>query len=93
MALNPFITTDQARQIVTQGLSSGYTGKEFDTVTQFMAPQPMDEPVLTPQGWMRMKDIQPGDYVIGSDGLPKHVLAVQDKGVLNCFKVIFRDGT
>ncbi len=93
MALNPFITTDQARQIVSQGLSSGYTGKEFDTVTQFMAPQPMDEPVLTPQGWARMKDIHPGDYVIGSDGLPKHVLAVQDKGVLDCFKVIFRDGT
>ena len=37
MALNPFITTDQARQIVSSGLSSGYTGKEFDTVTQFMA--------------------------------------------------------
>ena len=37
MALNPFLTTDQARQVVSQGLSSGYTGKEFDTVTQFMA--------------------------------------------------------
>jgi hypothetical protein len=37
MALNPFITTEQARQIVSQGLSSGYTGKEFDTVTQFMS--------------------------------------------------------
>lgn len=37
MALNPFISTDQARQIVASGLSSGYTGKEFDTVTQFMA--------------------------------------------------------
>lgn len=37
MALSPFLSTDQARQIVAQGLSSGYTGKEFDTVTQFMA--------------------------------------------------------
>lgn len=37
MALNPFLSTDQARQIVSSGLSSGYTGKEFDTVTQFMA--------------------------------------------------------
>ena len=37
MALNPFITTEQARQIVSSGLSSGFTGKEFDTVTQFMA--------------------------------------------------------
>ena len=93
MALNPFISTDQARQIVSQGLSSGYTGKEFDTVTQFMAPQPMDEPVLTPQGWARMKDITAGDYVIGSDGTPKLVLGVQDKGVLECFRVMFRDGS
>lgn len=37
MALNPFITTEQARQIMMGGLNLGYTGKEFDTVTQFMA--------------------------------------------------------
>lgn len=37
MALNPFISTDQARQIVQQGLRDGYTGKEFDTVTGFVA--------------------------------------------------------
>lgn len=37
MALNPFITTDQARQIMMNGLNLGYTGKEFDTVTNFMA--------------------------------------------------------
>lgn len=37
MALNPFISTDQARQVMQSALSSGYSGKEFDTVTQFMA--------------------------------------------------------
>lgn len=37
MAMNPFISTEQARQIVQQGLKEGYTGKEFDTVTQFVA--------------------------------------------------------
>lgn len=37
MALNPFISTDQARQIIQQGLRDGYTGKEFDTVTGFVA--------------------------------------------------------
>ena len=37
MALNPFLSTDQARKIVQQGLSEGYTGKEFDTATQFVA--------------------------------------------------------
>jgi len=37
MAMNPFISSDQARQIVQQGLRDGYTGKEFDTVTSMVA--------------------------------------------------------
>jgi hypothetical protein len=37
MALNPFITTEQSRQIIQSALTNGYTGKEYDTVTQFMA--------------------------------------------------------
>lgn len=93
MALNPFITNDQSRSIIQSALRDGYSGKEYETVTQFMKPQPMDEPVLTPQGWRTMKDILPGDYVVGSDGLPKLVLATQDKGVLDCYKVVFRDGS
>lgn len=37
MALNPFITNEQSRQIIQSALTSGYTGQEFDTVTAFMA--------------------------------------------------------
>lgn len=37
MAMNPFISSDQARQIVQQGLRDGYTGKEFDTITGMVA--------------------------------------------------------
>lgn len=37
MALNPFITLDQSRSIMQSALKNGYTGKEFDTVTGFMA--------------------------------------------------------
>lgn len=37
MAMNPFINTEQSRQIVMSALTNGYTGKEFDTVTDFMA--------------------------------------------------------
>lgn len=37
MAMNPFIKTEQARQIMQSALTEGYTGKEFDTVTEFMA--------------------------------------------------------
>jgi hypothetical protein len=37
MALNPFITTEQSRQIIMAGLTEGYSGKQFDSVTNFMA--------------------------------------------------------
>ena len=36
LALNPFISTEQARQVIMSGLSEGYKGKQFETVTQFM---------------------------------------------------------
>lgn len=37
MALNPFITTEQSRQIIQGALTGGYKGQQFDTVTQFVA--------------------------------------------------------
>lgn len=37
MALNPFLSTEQSRQIIMAGLTEGYSGKQFDNVTQFMA--------------------------------------------------------
>lgn len=36
MALNPFITTDQARQVMQMSLKSGFRGGEGDTVQDFM---------------------------------------------------------
>jgi hypothetical protein len=37
LAMNPFISADQSRQIIQQGLREGYSGKEFDTVTSMVA--------------------------------------------------------
>ena len=37
MALNPFITNDQSRSIIQSALRDGYKGKEYETVTKFMA--------------------------------------------------------
>lgn len=37
MAMNPFLNTEQSRKIINTALSEGYTGKEFDNVTEFMA--------------------------------------------------------
>lgn len=37
MALNPFLSTEQSRQIIMAGLTEGYSGKQFDSVTEYMA--------------------------------------------------------
>lgn len=37
MAMNPFLTSEQSRQIVMSALNQGFSGQEFDTVTDFMA--------------------------------------------------------
>lgn len=37
MAMNPFLSTEQSRRIMQSALQTGYTGKEFDTMTEFMA--------------------------------------------------------
>lgn len=36
MAMNPFISTEQSRKIMQSALQTGYTGKEMDTMTEFM---------------------------------------------------------
>lgn len=55
--------------------------------------QPIDTPILTPTGWVKMGDIQIDDEVIGSDGEPTKVIGVYPQGERNCFKVTFSDKT
>ena len=54
---------------------------------------PVETPVLTPSGWVKMKDIQVGDAVIGSSG---RAVGVTHKSVtkhLDSYLVTFKDGT
>ena len=55
---------------------------------------PLDENtvVLTPNGFVKIKDIKIGDYVIGSDGEKHEVLQKQSFGLLPSVKVHFVDG-
>jgi superfamily II DNA or RNA helicase len=55
--------------------------------------QPIDEPVLTPNGWIAIGDLQVGDQVIGSAGAPINVSAVYPQGVRPIFRVTFDDGS
>lgn len=53
----------------------------------------MDSKILTPDGWILMKDIKEGDYVIASDGKPAEVLGVFPQGVKDMYRVTFDDKT
>lgn len=55
--------------------------------------QDLDSNLLTPNGWVKMGDINVGDYVIGSDGKPKEVLGVFPQGSKNMYEITFNDGT
>lgn len=71
MAISPFITNDQSRQIIQGALSSGYKGgtKEFETVTKFMADNLKDF-ALTARETQEMikKDMVEGGLSTGAIG-------------------------
>lgn len=53
----------------------------------------VDTPVLTPQGFVPMRDIQAGSEVVGQDGLPKRVLGVYPQGKVESYEITFQDGS
>ncbi len=55
--------------------------------------QPLDEPVLTPDGFVPMGSLRVGDKIIGSDGKPHNVTGVFTQGVLDNYLVRMSDGT
>jgi phosphate starvation-inducible PhoH-like protein len=54
--------------------------------------QPVFTPVLTPDGWRSIGDLQVGDLVIGSNGEPTPVLGVYPQGEKEIFRVTAQDG-
>ena len=49
-------------------------------------------PVLTTNLWLQAKDLKPGDYVYGLDGMPKKIYLVQDIAPQQTYKVLLDDG-
>ncbi|MGZ4148669.1 MAG: PhoH family protein [Actinomycetota bacterium] len=54
--------------------------------------QPLDAPVLTPEGFRPIGDLEIGDLVVGSDGRPTPVLGVFPQGRKEVFRVRSQDG-
>jgi phosphate starvation-inducible protein PhoH and related proteins len=55
--------------------------------------QPLHANVLTPLGWRPMGSLEPGDFVIGSDGKPTQVLGIFPQGEKDVYRVTMTDGS
>jgi phosphate starvation-inducible PhoH-like protein len=54
--------------------------------------QPVHTPVLTPDGFRPIGELEVGDLVIGSNGEPTPVLGVYPQGLKNIYRVTTQDG-
>lgn len=55
--------------------------------------QPVSAKVMTPTGWRSIGDIQVGDFVYGSKGIPIRVTGVFPQTKRKIFRITFTDGT
>ena len=55
--------------------------------------QPVSEPILTENGWVKMGDIKVGTKVYGEDGNLYNVTGIFPQGVKDVYEITFRDGT
>jgi predicted ABC-type ATPase len=53
----------------------------------------MTSNILTPKGWVKMRDIKPGMEVIGKNGHATKVLQVFPQGKMPAYRVTFSDGS
>jgi superfamily II DNA or RNA helicase len=85
------IQADCVKALV-DGKNAGLKSMLFRQPTGVGKAQPLNAPVLSPTGWTTMGDLQPGSWVVGSDGKPTMVLKVFDRGDLDVYRVVFNDG-
>lgn len=56
--------------------------------------QPLEEPVLTSNGWKKMRELTLNDKVINPiTGKPIKLLGIYDRGLLDTYKITFSDGS
>ena len=54
--------------------------------------EPVDAPILTPNGYVRMGDLRVGDAISTHDGTQSTILAVHPRGIRQVYKLTFSDG-
>lgn len=63
-----------------------------EKIGSFALAQPLDANVLTPTGWKRMGDMQPGDSVVCPTGHESHVIDTFDHGTKDAYRITLADG-
>ncbi len=92
---------------ISKGVPTGFT--DLDELTNGLHPGQMivvaarpgmgkalalDTLLPTPTGWIEMRDVAVGDFLLGADGKPTRVVAATDVMVGRpCYEVEFSDGT
>ena len=56
------------------------------------APQPITEPVMTPEGERQIGDLEIGDLVYGRNGKPTRIEQIHEQGVQDTYQLTFSDG-
>jgi CRISPR/Cas system-associated exonuclease Cas4 (RecB family) len=72
-----------------EALMCGHADGAFDGVMVEFKGLALDTPLPTPSGWTTMGDVQVGEYLIGSDGLPTQVLRKSNVKRIGTYKVYF----
>ena len=77
---------------VMRDLADGYRAPLVVMACGMGKAQPVDERVLTQDGWRCIGDLVVGDFVVGADGKPTQVVGVYPQGKREAFEVVFTDG-
>ncbi len=64
----------------------------FEATGYLKGPQPLYSKILTPYGWVTMRDISVGDDITGKDGLSYKVLSKSETNEELVFRIVTTDG-
>lgn len=53
----------------------------------------LDSDLMTPNGYIKMKDVTMNDKIIGDDGIPHNIIGIYPQGEKNIYRITFSDNT
>lgn len=93
MKLYPYWLEEVLKKIFPNNLDTDYDTLLESGARGIGKAQPLDSPVLSEQGFIRMGDVKVGTKVYGRDGKLHNVIAVFPQGLKPVYKIKFSDNT